>query len=99
MFTFNVVITYEIITFQYIFMDKIQKDFMSIKDTNYAALTITWWPVYEIKVVLGVKVTSKFVNINNVQGHFLGLYVRLGGDVPYAQWSTVIHHLIMLDWL
>ena len=38
-FTFNVVITHEmIITFQDICMDKIPKDFMSIKDTYYAAL-------------------------------------------------------------
>ena len=32
------VIKHEIITFQDIFMDKIPKDFMSIKDTYYAAL-------------------------------------------------------------
>ena len=37
-FTFNVVITHEIITFQDICMDKIPKDFTSIKDTYYAAL-------------------------------------------------------------
>ena len=37
-FTFNVVITHEIITFQDICMDKIPKDSMSIKDTYYAAL-------------------------------------------------------------
>ena len=38
-FTFTVVITHEIITFQAICMDKIPKDFKSIKDTYYAALT------------------------------------------------------------
>ena len=37
-FTFNVVITHEIITFQDIYMDKIPKDSMCIKDTYYAAL-------------------------------------------------------------
>ena len=42
-FTFNVVITHEIITFQDIFMDKIPKDFTSIKDTNYAALMPRWY--------------------------------------------------------
>ena len=34
----NVVITHEMISFQYICMDKISKDFTSIKDTNYVAL-------------------------------------------------------------
>ena len=38
-FTFNVVITHEIITFQDIWMVKIPKDFMSTKATYYAALT------------------------------------------------------------
>ena len=38
MLTFTVVITHEIITFQAICMDKIPKDFTSIKDTNYAPL-------------------------------------------------------------
>ena len=37
-FTFNVVITHEIITFQDICIDKIPKYFTSIKDTYYAAL-------------------------------------------------------------
>ena len=37
-FTFNVVITHEIITFQDICMYKIPKDFTSTKDTYYAAL-------------------------------------------------------------
>ena len=40
MFTFNVVITHEIITLQDICMDKIPKDFTSIKDTYYAALNL-----------------------------------------------------------
>ena len=39
LFTFNIVITHEIITFQEMCMDKIPKDFTSIKDTYYAALT------------------------------------------------------------
>ena len=38
-FTFNVVITHEIITFQDICMYKIPKDFTSTKDTYYAALS------------------------------------------------------------
>ena len=38
-FTFNVVITHEIITFQDICIDEIPKYFKSIKDTYYAALT------------------------------------------------------------
>ena len=37
-FTFTVLITHEIITFQDICMDKIPQDFTSIKDTFYAAL-------------------------------------------------------------
>ena len=37
-FTFNVVITHEIITFQDVCIDEIPKYFTSIKDTNYAAL-------------------------------------------------------------
>ena len=37
-FTFNVVITHEIITFQDICIDEIPKYFTSIKDTYYAAL-------------------------------------------------------------
>ena len=40
-FTFNVVITYEIITFQDICIDEIPKYFKSIKDTYYAALINT----------------------------------------------------------
>ena len=40
LFTFNVVITHEIITFQDICMDKIPKDFTSTKDTYYAALIL-----------------------------------------------------------
>ena len=38
-FTFNVVITHEIITFKDICIDEIPKYFTSIKDTYYAALT------------------------------------------------------------
>ena len=38
-FTFNVVITHEIIPFKDICMDKIPKDFTSVKDT-YAALMV-----------------------------------------------------------
>ena len=37
-FTFTVVITHKIITFQAICMDKIPKDFTSMKDTDSAAL-------------------------------------------------------------
>ena len=43
-FTFNVVITHEIITFQDICMGKMLKDFSSIKDTYYAALRMLWRP-------------------------------------------------------
>ena len=39
-FTFNVVITHEIITFQDIWIDEIPNDFTSIKDTYYTALTL-----------------------------------------------------------
>ena len=38
LFTFNVVISHEIITFKDICMDKLLKDFTSTKDTYYAAL-------------------------------------------------------------
>ena len=38
-FTFNVVITHEIITFQDICIDEIPKYFTSIKDIYYAALS------------------------------------------------------------
>ena len=47
-FTFTVVITHEIITFQADCMDKIPKDFTSIKDTYYMyiALNIDFFDVF-----------------------------------------------------
>ena len=56
-FTFNVLITHEIITFQDICMDNIPKDFMSIKDTYCAALSLDSHIVNN-KVHLRVALTS-----------------------------------------
>ena len=51
-FTFNVVITHEIITFQDICFDEIPKYFKSIKDTYYAALKIHCFCVMIVTIVI-----------------------------------------------
>ena len=81
-FTFNVVITHEILTFQNICIDEIPKDFTSIKDTYYAALKvdlhIKWnrevfiWKVWNYVCVLVIfKISSSVLLFYSIEVNYM----------------------------